>query len=350
MRVSPWIHRGILCCALIPVLAAFSPSPHIALERTPGRQVEPERPGPLAVGPDGNLYIADDQRDQILEMQPDGRFAVIAGTGKVGFSGDGGRAIDAKLNDPGGMIFGPGGTLYFADTGNDRIRAIRPDGTIYTVAGGGVNGGQRRMVNGSRAIGADLSGPTDVAIGQHGELYIADTGANQILRWNQGRLFDVVGSSRDLFQGVHGEGGAADRASADGVDGLAVNREGALYIAGEATKALLIVLPTGRLVRAGGMTAFYPRGEAGLAVDPSGQIVAMNGESIGIVRSDGIHVIVNFGYRHLPDGIGLFEPNGLAVGANGTIYADSFAGNGVTTKSAIVAIGRRGSVRILWHA
>jgi len=160
------------------------------------------------------------------------------------------------------------------------------------------------VANGSRALDLALLGPTDVAVEQNAELYIADTGANQIVRCSKGRLFEVVRSSNGLFQGVYGVGAATDRASADGVDGLVMNREGELYIAGAATKALLIVLPNGRLVGEGTMTTFYPRGDGGLAVGPSGQIVDISGESIGSVRSDGVHISVNFWYRHLPDGIG----------------------------------------------
>src|SRR5262249_8225165 len=96
-----------------------------------------ERPSGLAVGPAGQLYLADDGLNEILQALPGGRFAVIAGTGTAGFSGDGGPAASAVLNDPGGMTVARSGTLYFADTGNNRIRAVSPSGIITTIAGTG---------------------------------------------------------------------------------------------------------------------------------------------------------------------------------------------------------------------
>ena len=62
--------------------------------------VQPEQPGPLAVGSNGDLYIADHARNQILERLIDGRFRVLVGNGKAGFSGDGGPATNAEINDP----------------------------------------------------------------------------------------------------------------------------------------------------------------------------------------------------------------------------------------------------------
>jgi serine/threonine-protein kinase len=85
---------------------------------------QPKRPGSLAVGPDGGLYVADDVRNQILELRK-GRFRVAVGNGKVGFSGDGGPAMHAAINHPEGLTFHDG-TLYFADAGNGRIRAVAP--------------------------------------------------------------------------------------------------------------------------------------------------------------------------------------------------------------------------------
>ena len=69
--------------------------------------VEPKAPGALAIGPDGNLFVADDTRDQVLERLGNGHFVVVAGNGKHGFWGDGGPAVKAEINDPGGMALGP---------------------------------------------------------------------------------------------------------------------------------------------------------------------------------------------------------------------------------------------------
>src|SRR5262249_14567836 len=72
-----------------------------------------ERPGALAVGPGGQLYLSDDGLNEILRVLPGGRSAVVARNGKGGFSGDGGPAASASLNDPGGIAVARSGTLYF---------------------------------------------------------------------------------------------------------------------------------------------------------------------------------------------------------------------------------------------
>src|ERR1700726_2253782 len=71
--------------------------------------------GKLAVGPNGALYVADVGGDRILARLPDGRFRVVAGNGRVGFSGDGGAAVDAELSGVSDLAFSPAGALYIAD-------------------------------------------------------------------------------------------------------------------------------------------------------------------------------------------------------------------------------------------
>ena len=91
----------------------------------------------------GDLYIADGSLNDLGRLSS-GTFRVIAGNGKVGFSGDGGPAVEAELDDPQGIVAGPNGTIDFADSGNNRVRSISPNGTITTVAGDGGNQSPRR--------------------------------------------------------------------------------------------------------------------------------------------------------------------------------------------------------------
>jgi hypothetical protein len=101
--------------------------------------VAPKEPEALAAGLAGRLYIVDTRRDEVLERLPDGKFAVVAGDGKTGYSGDGRPAVDARLalGADSGIAVGANGTLYIADSGNDRVRSVLPNGIIETVAGGG---------------------------------------------------------------------------------------------------------------------------------------------------------------------------------------------------------------------
>ena len=91
-------------------------------------------PEGLAVGPDGSIYIVDSQS---FRMDPDGIITTVAGNGSRGYSGDGGLATQAMLNNPNKVAVGPNGSIYISDYGNRRIRKVGPDGIISTVAGNG---------------------------------------------------------------------------------------------------------------------------------------------------------------------------------------------------------------------
>lgn len=106
--------------------------------------IAPKQPGSLAVGPNGELYVADHGRQQILRRLPNGHFDVVVGTGVAGYSGDGGRAIQAKINNPGRLAIAPNGALYFTQSGrlkvaggmtNTVVREVTPNGKITTVIG-----------------------------------------------------------------------------------------------------------------------------------------------------------------------------------------------------------------------
>ncbi len=168
--------------------------------------VMPKRLGPLAVGPNGDLYLADSSRDQILERHPDGTFTIAVGNGTAGFSGDGGPAVDAELNFPSAMFFSAGGTLYMADKGNGRIRAVSPQGVISTVAGDG--GAAAWVSTGTFAKSAALGSVAAAIIGPDGAMYIADDTSSQVLRLSAaGTLTTVAGVSHGGWTRRHRRSG-----------------------------------------------------------------------------------------------------------------------------------------------
>jgi hypothetical protein len=134
-------------------------------------------PAGLALDAQGNLYIADSGNNRIRKVGVDGIIRTVAGTDKAGFSGDGGSAVQAQLNGPTGVAVDATGALLIADTGNNRVRRVSPEGIITTVAGSGAKGFSG---DGGTAVNAQLSGPTGVAIGPDGSLYIADSGNDRI--------------------------------------------------------------------------------------------------------------------------------------------------------------------------
>ncbi len=94
-------------------------------------------PGGLVIGPGGSLYVAESQSSRIRKIDKDGVISRVAGTGVAGFSGDGGPAIQAQIKTPDRMAFDAQGNLFFTDRDNNRVRKIDPHGIISTVAGHG---------------------------------------------------------------------------------------------------------------------------------------------------------------------------------------------------------------------
>jgi thiol-disulfide isomerase/thioredoxin len=119
----------------------------------------------------GNLYVSETSANRVRKITPDGRVTTIAGTGIPGSRGDGGPASAAQLSSPNGLALDAAGTLYIADTGNHRVRKVRPDGIILLVAGNGSDGSSG---DGGFAVLAQLRAPKSVGIDTDGNVYIAD--------------------------------------------------------------------------------------------------------------------------------------------------------------------------------
>lgn len=137
--------------------------------------------GAIARASDGSLYVADSLNHRIRRIDfANDRITTIAGTGEAGFSGDGGPALDAKLNNPRDLEFGPDGRLYVADTDNNAVRAIDlASGIVTTVAGTGREGAG---AEGQAATATDLHKPWGVAFDAAGALYVTDTENHRILK------------------------------------------------------------------------------------------------------------------------------------------------------------------------
>jgi sugar lactone lactonase YvrE len=123
-----------------------------------------------------------DHRIKQIDVSHSGRNGVtslIAGTGKAGFSGDGGPATKARLNIPYGLAMDARGNLYFSDRKNNRVRRVDRHGVITTIAGSGVPG---FAGDGGPATAARLNSPVGLAIDAGGNLYVADSGNNRVRR------------------------------------------------------------------------------------------------------------------------------------------------------------------------
>ena len=131
----------------------------------------------IAFGPDGSLFIADGGNNRVRRVDPNGIIHTVAGGTLAGFSGDTGPAIQAMLNFPSGVDIAADGTLYIADTFNCRVRRVGSDGIITTFAGKGTPGGSCSPVSGTGglATAAGLGYPGKVRVGRDGSVYILET-------------------------------------------------------------------------------------------------------------------------------------------------------------------------------
>ena len=197
--------------AAAPSVVAQVPGSHgFAGDGGPAELAKLAFPTAVAVQSDGGFLIADSENHRVRRVGPDGIITTIAGTGHAAFTGDGGPAAAASLNVPGDVAVTPDGGYLIADTGNNRIRRVAPDGTITTVAGSGATG---FAGDGGPASAAQLAAPQGVDMTPEGTIIISDTANNRVREVSLSGTIDTVAG--DGTTGSRGDGGPATAASID---------------------------------------------------------------------------------------------------------------------------------------
>ncbi|HTS28347.1 MAG TPA: NHL repeat-containing protein [Bryobacteraceae bacterium] len=192
----------------------------------PALQAQLAFPDGLAVDVSGNVYVVDRDANTVREISTAGTISTIAGTGMSGYSGDGGPAVKAQLNSPTGLAIDSLGNLFIADTGNSCIRMVATNGAISTVAG---NNTADYYGDGGPATQAALKQPQGMTVDPSGNLYIADTFNNVIRKVGpDGTITTFAGTG---FPASTGDGGPPSSATLFLPTDVAADRSGALYIA-----------------------------------------------------------------------------------------------------------------------
>lgn len=183
----------------------------------------------VAVDVEGNIFVADSFNNRIRRVDArTGVIATVAGMGYQGFSGDGGLATEAKLNSPGGVAIDLQGNILIADTFNHRVRIVdHRTGIISTLVGSGIQGSSG---DDGLAVRAQLSEPTGISIDQTGNLLIADTANHRVQLVNSaaGVVSTLAGTGTPGFSG---DGGMGTTAQLNGPTSVAFDREGGVLIA-----------------------------------------------------------------------------------------------------------------------
>ena len=259
----------ILCLLMLPLFSAGQIITTLPSFDSAGT-VPFETPMGLASDGHGNFYIADFNFNEILKRDPSGSVTVVAGNNTIGFSGDGGPAIDAVLDGPTCIILDKTGNLYFTDAFAQVVRKIDTAGIITTVAGtgaafsfGGYSGDD------GPADSAQMSFPIAIAFDKTGNLFIADNNNNVIRKVDtNGIITTVVGYMNSAGVGIAGYGGddgPADSALLSAPIGVMFDAAGNLYITDEGNNVIRKVDTAGIITTFAGNTTGGYSGDGGPA-------------------------------------------------------------------------------------
>jgi DNA-binding beta-propeller fold protein YncE len=279
-------------------------------------------PFDLAFGPDGSLIFSDTFNHCIRRIDVgSGIISTICGTGAKGFSGDGGPATRAQLNEPYGVAVDRLGRVYFADRINRRVRVIDTTGVVSTLAG---DGSGTFSGDGGPAATAGLTEPNGLTFSpDQTRLFIADVAGHRV------RVVDLQAGTIATFAGTgearhDGDGGPATQAGVFGARAVAFAPDGSLYVMERQGSCI-------RRIRDGVIETVAGTGERGyagdggdarlakfdapkeMAVDPEGNIYVVDTESHAIRRIDAKTWIVT------TIASGLARPHGALVAPDGSV-------------------------------
>ncbi|MFZ9791101.1 MAG: SMP-30/gluconolactonase/LRE family protein [Gemmataceae bacterium] len=290
-------------------------------------------------GPDGNIWFCEYTGQRVRKVSKDGKITNIAGNGKKGYSGDGGPAVDATFNLPHEIRFDKKGDLYIVDMVNNAVRKVdMKTGIISTIAGTGKPG---YSGDGGQANKAQLKSPHSIQFDQAGDLYICDIG-NHVIRkidMKTGIISTFAGTGKP---GVTPDNSPLDGTPINGPRSLDLDSQGNLWLATREGNQVFRIDPKQRKIyhiagtgKAGFTGHGGPAKQAnlsgpkGIAVGPDGNIYLADCESHSIrmidMKKGTIELLVGDGKKgDGPDGdplkCQLARPHGIFVDSDGTIF------------------------------
>ncbi len=297
-----------------------------------------DEPTGLAIDAAGNMYISDKFNNCMRKVNTAGIMTTVAGNATPGFSGDGGAATNAQLNNPYGIAVDTHGNVYITDYKNARVRVLGNSGNITTIAG---NGGSGSSGDGGAATAAQLS-PIAVAVDDSGTIYIADGDNNRVRKIKNGIISTFAGNGNANFGG---DGGLADTSALYYPSGLTCDHIGNVYIADYSNNRIRKVNSAGIITTVAGNSIGGYAGDGGAAtaaelaypsdvvIDASGNFYIVDSFN-GYVRMVNTNGIIstyagNGSQKYSGDGgpataAGLDSPWGIAINSNGNIHVTDY--------------------------
>lgn len=305
----------------------------------PANQAQLNNPYGIARGPDGALYICDMDNHRIRRVAKDGTITTVAGTGKRGYSGDGGPALAADLNEPYEIRFDQAGNMFFVEMRNHLVRRVDAKTRITSTVAG--NGKEGFSGDGGPAIKAQLNQPHSIQFDSRGDLYICDIGNHRIRKVEMmtGSISTFSGTGERLpppdaakFEKVPLNGPRAIDFYKDGNMWLALREGNSIYRLEMKGGTIHHVAGTGQKGFAGngGPAKQAPlSGPKGISAGPDGNVYFADTESHTIrminMRKGTVELVAGTGERgDGPDGdllkCRLARPHGIFVDAAGSIF------------------------------
>ncbi|MGA8143234.1 MAG: Ig-like domain repeat protein [Candidatus Acidiferrales bacterium] len=281
----------------------------------------------------GNIYIADRDNHRVRRIDISGNITTVAGNGEQGFFGDGGLATSASLNTPTAVAVDLNGSIYIADSNNNRIRVVS-NGTITTFAG---NGNASYSGDGGAATSASLFTPRGVAVDTNGIVYIADTNNHVVRKVSGSTISTIAGNAQQ--QGFYGDNGTASSAGLDTPTSVVVDASGKVYVADSNNHRVRLLTGSTLSTFAGNGTAgFSGDGAAatsasidfplGISMDLTGNLYVADSNNHVVRRVGGAGTITTiaadgeqgfFGDSGAPNAASLDTPSGV-LPLNGNVY------------------------------
>jgi sugar lactone lactonase YvrE len=253
--------------------------------------------GGVYVDASGNMYVTDQTNERVRKVDLLGNISTIAGSGTAGFSGDGGHATAARISHPSDVVVDAAGKVYFSDLNNNRIRMVS-GGAITTVAG---NGAGAYTGDGGPASAAALDNPCGLCMDASGKIYIATRYAIRIFNTATGIITTCAGNGTPGFSG---DGGPATNAQFNGVNFFAMDAANNLYISDNGNHRIRKVSTSGTITTIAGSasgpgfsgdggpaTNAQLNNPAGAAVDASGNVYIADAINYRIRKIDASGII-----------------------------------------------------------
>lgn len=314
-------------------VTTFAGSGLMGSQNGKGTEASFANPMGIAIDTANNVYVADSHNNLIRKITPGGIVTTLAGSGNAGSTD--GKGNDASFFYPGGITVNNEGIVYVADTHNNLIRRISPDGEVTTIAGR-----RKDSLTNSTDTSVRFDNPAGISTDAHGCVYVADWANDVIRKLNpDGKVTIIAGS------GTPGsEDGIGTKASFYLPGGIAVDSAGFIYVADTYNNMIRKISPEGKVTLLAGQkkkghadgkgnlaSFLHPQG---IAVDKAGNVYVadMGNNRIRKITPDGnVSTLAGNGLRGSVNGrdtlASFFRPYGVAIGKNGSIYVADYQNN-----------------------